>query len=124
MLSADYASSVQIVTKMLDGSLPGAPRLYFGVTDVRDVADLHVRAMTHPQAAGERFLAVAPGGAMSMKVRGQDLGSGLYRSMFPVLDHVKDIYTTAVSGHGSPIYAYCCGCLRSCSLSRQALRLA
>jgi nucleoside-diphosphate-sugar epimerase len=27
--------------------------------DVRDVADLHLRAMTHPDAAGERFLAVA-----------------------------------------------------------------
>jgi nucleoside-diphosphate-sugar epimerase len=27
--------------------------------DVRDVADLHLRAMTHPAAKGERFLAVA-----------------------------------------------------------------
>ena len=53
----------------MDGSMPGAPRIYFGVSDVRDVADLHVRAMTHPRAAGERFLAVAPGGAISMKVR-------------------------------------------------------
>ena len=49
--------------------MPGAPRLYIGVSDVRDVADLHVRAMTHPKAAGERFIAVAPGGCMSMKVR-------------------------------------------------------
>ena len=39
--------------------LPGCPRLYFGVVDVRDVADLHIRAMTHPAAKGERFLAVA-----------------------------------------------------------------
>src|SRR5262245_35166197 len=39
--------------------MPGCPRLYFGVVDVRDVADLHVRAMTHPAAKGERFLAVA-----------------------------------------------------------------
>ncbi len=69
VLSGDYASSLQIVSKLLDGSMPGAPRIYFGVSDVRDVADLHVRAMAHPQAAGERFLAVAPGGAMSMKVR-------------------------------------------------------
>ena len=41
------------------GPIPGCPRLYFGIVDVRDVADLHVRAMTDPAAKGERFLAVA-----------------------------------------------------------------
>jgi dihydroflavonol-4-reductase len=44
---------------MMDGAMPGCPRLYFGVVDVRDVADLHIRAMTHPAAKGERFLALA-----------------------------------------------------------------
>jgi dihydroflavonol-4-reductase len=44
---------------MLDGAMPGTPQLYFGAVDVRDVADLHIRAMTHPAAKGERFLAVA-----------------------------------------------------------------
>ena len=39
--------------------MPGLPKLSFGVVDVRDVADLHLRAMTHPRARGERFLAVA-----------------------------------------------------------------
>jgi dihydroflavonol-4-reductase len=39
--------------------MPGAPRIYFGVVDVRDVADLHLRAMTHPAAKGERFIAVS-----------------------------------------------------------------
>jgi nucleoside-diphosphate-sugar epimerase len=48
------------------GALPGSPQLYFGVVDVRDVADLHLRAMTHPAAKGERFLAVA-GDFMSMQ---------------------------------------------------------
>lgn len=43
----------------MDGAIPGCPRLYFGVVDVRDVADLHLRAMTDPAAKGERFLAVA-----------------------------------------------------------------
>jgi dihydroflavonol-4-reductase len=43
----------------------GCPQLYFGVVDVRDVADLHVRAMTHPAAKGERFIAVS-GEVMSM----------------------------------------------------------
>jgi dihydroflavonol-4-reductase len=45
--------------------MPGCPRLHFGVVDVRDVADLHLRAMTHPAARGERFIANA-GDIMSM----------------------------------------------------------
>jgi nucleoside-diphosphate-sugar epimerase len=59
LLGPDYATSILVVKKMLDGSMPGCPRLSFGVVDVRDVADLHLRAMTHPAANGERFLAVA-----------------------------------------------------------------
>jgi nucleoside-diphosphate-sugar epimerase len=43
----------------MDGAMPGCPRLYFGIVDVRDVADLHMRCMTDPAAKGERFLAVA-----------------------------------------------------------------
>jgi nucleoside-diphosphate-sugar epimerase len=39
--------------------VPGCPRLTLGGVDVRDVADLHIRALTHPAATGERFLAVA-----------------------------------------------------------------
>jgi len=47
------------VKRLLDGAVPGLPRFDFGVVDVRDVADLHLRAMTHEAARGERFLAVA-----------------------------------------------------------------
>jgi len=35
------------------------PDLWFGAVDVRDVADLHLRAMTDPAARGQRFLATA-----------------------------------------------------------------
>jgi nucleoside-diphosphate-sugar epimerase len=59
VLSADYATSIIVVKRMLDGSVPGVPQIYFGAVDVRDVVDLHLRAMTHPAAKGERFLAVA-----------------------------------------------------------------
>jgi nucleoside-diphosphate-sugar epimerase len=65
VLASDYSTSILIVQRMMDGTIPGCPRLYFGVVDVRDVADLHIRAMTHPAAKGERFLAVA-GDFMSM----------------------------------------------------------
>lgn len=64
VLGADYSSSIELVTRLLKGG-PGCPQLFFGVVDVRDVADLHLRAMTHPDAKGERFIAVS-GPAMSM----------------------------------------------------------
>jgi len=59
VLGPDYATSILLVQRLMDGAMPGCPRLYFGLVDVRDVADLHLRAMTHPAAKGERFLAVA-----------------------------------------------------------------
>ncbi len=59
VLGADYATSILLVQRMMDGAMPGCPKLYFGVVDVRDVVDLHIRAMTHPAAMGERFPAVA-----------------------------------------------------------------
>jgi len=59
VLGPDYATSILLVQRLLDGAMPGVPQLYFGAVDVRDVADLHIRAMTHPAAKGERFLAVA-----------------------------------------------------------------
>jgi dihydroflavonol-4-reductase len=65
-LGADFSTSIEIIRRMLDGALPGLPRITFGVVDVRDVADLHLRAMTRPEAAGERFLAVT-GGFLSLR---------------------------------------------------------
>ncbi len=59
VLGPDYSTSIQIVQRLMDGAMPGCPRLSFGIVDVRDVADLHLRAMTNPAAKGERFLAVA-----------------------------------------------------------------
>jgi dihydroflavonol-4-reductase len=65
-LGADFSTSIEIIRRMMDGALPALPRITFGVVDVRDVADLHLRAMTAPAAAGERFLAVA-GEFMAMR---------------------------------------------------------
>jgi nucleoside-diphosphate-sugar epimerase len=59
VLGPDYSTSIVIIQRMMDGAMPGCPKIHFGVVDVRDVADLHIRAMTHPAAKGERFLAVA-----------------------------------------------------------------
>jgi nucleoside-diphosphate-sugar epimerase len=65
VLGSDYSPSIMIIQRMMDGTIPGCPQRWFGVVDVRDVAELHVVAMTHPAARGERFLATA-GDFMSM----------------------------------------------------------
>jgi dihydroflavonol-4-reductase len=57
VLSKDQLGSVQLVQRLLSGKMPGYPNLGFTLVDVRDVADLHVIAMTSHQAAGERFIA-------------------------------------------------------------------
>lgn len=56
----DFSASIEVVKKMLEGALPGYPRLGFGIVDVRDVADLHVRALNAPDMAGERFVCSGP----------------------------------------------------------------
>ena len=59
VLSADYSHSIQPVYQMLTGFMKACPKVISGYVDVRDVADLHLRAMISPQANGRRFLAVA-----------------------------------------------------------------
>lgn len=57
LLSKDTIGSVRVIQGLLHGRPPGLPRLGFWVVDVRDLAALHVRALTAPNAAGERFIA-------------------------------------------------------------------
>ncbi len=64
-LTAQARSSLQLTKAMLDGTMPVVRRQFFGVADVRDVADLHIRAMAAPEAAGKRFLALADGPTIS-----------------------------------------------------------
>jgi nucleoside-diphosphate-sugar epimerase len=55
-LNDDHSYSLQTISRLLAG-MPAAPRLGFTFVDVRDVADLHVLAMSKAAAGGERFLA-------------------------------------------------------------------
>lgn len=57
VLSAENLNSVQVVGRMLRGEMAGIPRIGFEIVDVRDLADIHLRAMVAADAAGERFLA-------------------------------------------------------------------
>ncbi len=62
---ADLSGSIAIIRQMMAGDMKAVPNISFGVVDVRDVAALHARAMTHPAAAGERFIATA--GTLSLR---------------------------------------------------------
>jgi dihydroflavonol-4-reductase len=75
-LGPDLSASIVLVRSMLEGRLRAVPQLMFGVVDARDVADLHLRAMVDPAAAGERFLATA-GDFMSLQAIAQALRTGL-----------------------------------------------
>jgi len=59
VLGPDYSTSIVLVQRLMDGDAPGCPDLWMGAVDVRDVADMHLKAMTDPAARGQRFLAVA-----------------------------------------------------------------
>ena len=64
-LTTEVRSSLLLTKMMLDGTMPVVRRQRFGVADVRDVADVHIRAMATPEAAGQRFLVLADGPTIS-----------------------------------------------------------
>jgi nucleoside-diphosphate-sugar epimerase len=57
IIGTDNLGSVQVIGRLLRGDMRRVPNIGLEVVDVRDVADIHVRAMTSPAAGGERFLA-------------------------------------------------------------------
>jgi dihydroflavonol-4-reductase len=75
ILNADFSTSVEVIKKLMNGSMPGCPDLSFGIVDVRDVADLHIRALNAPNINGERF--IASGRSVKMLEVAQVLKAGL-----------------------------------------------
>ncbi len=59
-LGADLEGrSVAMMTNMIAGKLPMIPDVAMGMIDVRDVARLHITALTAPGVAGKRFIAAS-----------------------------------------------------------------
>ena len=56
---AAVKTSLELPYRLLTGTVPGLPDLTINVVDVRDVAELHLKAMVEPSAAGQRYLATA-----------------------------------------------------------------
>lgn len=74
LLDDDPGTSGALVQRLLNGSVPALPRIRFGIVDVRDVAEMQVKAMETPWAGGRRFIATA--GVMSFKQAADALRPG------------------------------------------------
>jgi nucleoside-diphosphate-sugar epimerase len=59
------STSLLLVKGLLDRVAPRLPDMWHSIVDVRDLAELQLRAMLHPEAAQQRFIATA-GEPMSM----------------------------------------------------------
>jgi len=66
VMGREVTGANHVVQRLLTGTLRAFPDLYIPIVDVRDVAAAHILAMTHPDAAGERFL-LSNGPAIAMK---------------------------------------------------------
>jgi dihydroflavonol-4-reductase len=86
-LSDDISASLIPILTLLTAGAEQMANLSFPVADVRDIADVHVRAMTHPGAADERFIACCDGSPITM-------GDAA---------HILHEWTGVASGVGSPV---------------------
>ena len=75
-LNNHLSGSFGILTHLLDGSMKAVPNIPLNIVDVRDVADIHIRAMKNPDANGQRFIASADG-----KISMPDIASFLKEKM-------------------------------------------
>ncbi|NNE42425.1 MAG: aldehyde reductase [Marinicaulis sp.] len=64
-LDDDLGASIELVRRVMTGDMPGIPPISFATVDVRDVADLHIRAMEMPETGGRRLIAAGETLALS-----------------------------------------------------------
>jgi dihydroflavonol-4-reductase len=77
-LDRHFGSSLDLIVRILKGKDPMLPDISFPVVDVRDVAEMHLRALENPETIGKRYLSVADGPSLSMIAIGQ-----LFKARFP-----------------------------------------
>lgn len=58
-LDVHASISLGLVTGLLNGTTPAMPTNGFSIIDVRDVADMHVKALEVPASIGQRYLATS-----------------------------------------------------------------
>ena len=80
-LDTNFGTSLSIVQRVLRGRDPMLPMIGLVCVDVRDVADMHLRAVLRPETAGKRYLAAA--GSMTMPEMGLVLKTAYPRRRIP-----------------------------------------
>jgi dihydroflavonol-4-reductase len=70
-LDEHYGSSLGLVERFLKGKDPMLPPLGFPIVDVRDVAEMHLRALQRPETEGRRY--IASSGSMAFVDMGRTL---------------------------------------------------
>jgi dihydroflavonol-4-reductase len=58
-LDEHYGSSLGLIERLLRGKDPMLPSLGFPIVDVRDVAEMHLRALQRPETEGRRYIAAS-----------------------------------------------------------------
>ena len=99
--SGDYSASVMVIRKLLDGGMAACPDIGFGVVDVRDVADLHVRALNAPGMAGERF--IASGRFMKLREMADILRARLRDDAHKVTTRNVPDWLVRIAAHFNPL---------------------
>jgi nucleoside-diphosphate-sugar epimerase len=103
VLSEDRSFSLQAIERLLNG-MPGVPRIGWSFVDVRDVADLEIRAMDAPEAGGERFIAtdefmwMAEVAAVLREELGADASKVPTRSVPSLLVKAMALFDPAIRG--------------------------
>ena len=82
-LDGHYGSSLGVVERIMKGKDPAMPDLEFPAVDVRDVAEMHLRALQRPETAGKRYLAVA--GPLGMIEMGRTLKAAYPTRRIPTM---------------------------------------
>ena len=88
-LDEHYGTSLGLVERFLKGKDPMMPPLGFPIVDVRDVAEMHLRALQRPATEGRRYLASS--GSMAFVDMGRTLKAAYPTRRIPTREAPKAI---------------------------------
>lgn len=88
-LDEHYGSSLGLVERFLKGKDPMMPPLGFPIVDVRDVAEMHLRALQRPETEGRRYLAAS--GSMAFVDMGRTLKAAYPTRRIPTREAPKAV---------------------------------
>lgn len=89
VLGKDFTSSVQLIEQLMSGKMAATPKIYFGIVDVRDVADIHIKAMISKEAKNQRFIVSSdattslPEIAQILRLQQNDFAKKVTRKILP-----------------------------------------